>query len=139
MDTVTPEIRSTVMARVKSQRNRSTEWRLRSALVRAGICGWTLHSDLPGKPDFIFETERLIIFVDGCFWHGCPKCKRMPSSNTDYWSVKIARNRKRDRVTTALLRRDGWTVLRFWEHQLINMEPILGRISAAINPSRSIK
>lgn len=134
MDSVTPEIRSRVMARVKSQRNRSTEWRLRSALVRAGICGWTLLSDLPGKPDFVFTAERLVIFVDGCFWHGCPRCKRTPGSNTDYWSVKIARNRKRDRATTTRLRSEGWMVMRLWEHQLHDMSTIIDRISDVVCP-----
>lgn len=73
MDTVSPEIRSRVMAKVRSHRNRSTEWRLRSALVRVGIRGWTLNmADLIGKPDFVFPIQRLVMFVDGCFWHGWP-------------------------------------------------------------------
>jgi DNA mismatch endonuclease (patch repair protein) len=107
------------MARVKSQRNRSTEWRLRASLIRAGIRGWQLNpADIPGKPDFAFRAERVLVFVDGCFWHGCPKCKRTPSSNTEYWSAKIERNRRRDRRNTSALRKDGWNVLRVWEHDL---------------------
>src|ERR1035438_2640571 len=118
MDSIPPEIRSRVMAQVRSQRNRSTEWRLRSALVRAGIRGWTLNAaDVTGRPDFVFPTQRLAVFVDGCFWHGCPKCKRVPSSNTSYWDRKIERNRSRDRAVNATLRRDGWRLLRIWEHQ----------------------
>jgi DNA mismatch endonuclease (patch repair protein) len=133
MDTVPPEIRSRVMAQVRSQRNRSTEWRLRAYLIRAGIRGWKLNSsDIRGKPDFVFLEERLLLFVDGCYWHGCPKCYRRPSSNTEYWDAKVARNRTRDLKTTAELKRDGWRVLRIWEHQLSAMEAVVGRIRAAL-------
>ena len=133
MDTVSPEIRSRVMAQVRSQRNRSTEWRVRAWLIRAGIRGWKLNaSGIRGKPDFVFLEERLLLFVDGCYWHGCPKCYRRPSSNTEYWDAKVARNRSRDVKTTAELKRDGWRVMRIWEHQLSAMEVILGRIGAAL-------
>jgi DNA mismatch endonuclease (patch repair protein) len=129
MDTVAPETRSRVMAKVRSQRNRSTEWRLRSALARAGIRGWTLNrSDLPGRHDFVFRAHHLAVFVDGCFWHGCPACKRTPSSNVEYWTQKIERNRKRDKTVCASLRRDGWRVLRIWEHRLGHMDSVVARI-----------
>src|ERR1035437_146867 len=129
MDSDTPETRSRVMAQVRSKRNRSTEWRLRAALVRAGIRGWTLNAaDLTGKPDFVFPLQRLVVFVDGCFWHGCPKCYRRPSSHTDYWDAKAARNRARDVKITARLKQDGWRVLRIWEHQLSTMDSVVGRI-----------
>lgn len=133
MDTVSPEVRSRVMARVRSQRNRSTEWRLRAYLIRAGIRGWKLNSsDIRGKPDFVFLEERLLLFVDGCHWHGCPKCYRRPSSNTEYWDAKVARNRSRDLKTTAELKKGGWQVLRIWEHELCAMEAVAGRIRAAL-------
>jgi DNA mismatch endonuclease (patch repair protein) len=133
MDTVSPAIRSRVMAQVRSQRNRSTEWRLRAHLIRAGIHGWKLNSlDIPGKPDFAFSEKRLLLFVDGCYWHGCPKCYRRPSSNTKYWDAKVARNRSRDAKTTSQLRMDGWQVLRIWEHQLSAMDSVLRRIAARL-------
>lgn len=133
MDTVSPETRSRVMARVRSQRNRSTEWRLRACLIRAGIRGWKLNPpDIQGKPDFAFREQRLLLFVDGCYWHGCPKCYRRPSSNTDYWDAKVARNRSRDAKTTAQLRRDGWRVMRIWEHQLSAMDSVLRQVKAAL-------
>ena len=133
MDSVTPETRSRVMAQVRSKRNRSTEWRLRAALVRAGIRGWTLNAaDLTGKPDFVFPLQRLVVFVDGCFWHGCPKCYRRPSSHTDYWDAKAARNRARDVKITARLKQDGWRVLRIWEHQLSTMDSVVGRIRSVV-------
>jgi DNA mismatch endonuclease, patch repair protein len=121
------------MAQVRSQRNRSTEWRLRAALIRSGVRGWKLNSpDIHGKPDFIFEEQRLALFVDGCYWHGCPKCYRRPSSNTAYWDAKVARNRSRDAKITALLRREGWRVMRIWEHQLSAMNVVLRKIDKAL-------
>lgn len=133
MDTVSPEIRSVVMAQVRSQRNRSTEWRLRAYLVRAGVRGWRLTPhDIRGKPDLAFQDQRLLLFVDGCYWHGCPKCYRRPSSHTDYWDAKVRGNRARDRKTAAQLKRDGWRVLRIWEHQLSTSERVLAKIKAAL-------
>jgi DNA mismatch endonuclease, patch repair protein len=119
MDNVSRRVRSRTMAAVKSTGNRSTEVVLRARLVRAALRCWRLHArDIPGCPDFAFDDARLAVFVDGCFWHGCPSCHRAPSSNQDYWTQKVARNRARDRRTTRLLRRDGWTVLRVWECEL---------------------
>jgi DNA mismatch endonuclease, patch repair protein len=134
VDSVSVEIRSKVMARVRSKRNRSTEWRLRLALVRAGIRGWKMNSsDLIGKPDFVFPIQRLAIFVDGCFWHGCPKCKRIPGSNVSYWNPKIERNRIRDRRVSKTLRNDAWRVARVWEHQLGQMAAVVGRIRTLLD------
>ena len=129
MDSVTPETRSRVMARVRSRGNRSTEWRLRAALVQAGIRGWTLDpSGLPGKPDFVFHENSLASFVDGCFWHGCPKCFRRPSSNTVYWDAKIGKNRARDSLMNRKLRSAGWKVLRIPEHQLADLASVIRKI-----------
>ena len=140
MDTVSPEVRSRVMARVRSQRNRSTEWRLRASLVRAGVRGWKLSPNgILGKPDFAFRKQRLLLFVDGCYWHGCSKCYRRPSSHEEYWDRKVARNRERDRRTTAQLKQDGWRVLRIWEHQLGAMDAVLRGITLALKSSRSKK
>lgn len=133
MDTISPAIRSRVMARVRSRGNRSTEWRLRACLIQAGVRGWKLNPpDMFGKPDFAFQKQRLLLFVDGCYWHGCPRCYRRPSSNTDYWDAKIRRTRARDRRTTRRLKRDGWRVLRIWEHQLSATNAVLVRIKAVI-------
>lgn len=136
MDSVSPETRSRVMAQVKSKRNRSTERRVRALLIRNGFRGWQLNpNDLPGAPDFVFRAKRLVIFTDGCFWHGCPRCKKVPTSNRDYWDQKIARNRERDRDNTARLRHHGWTVLRFWEHELRSLKRVEQRIQKAISTS----
>jgi DNA mismatch endonuclease (patch repair protein) len=115
-DTLT---RSRTMAAVRSKGNRSTEWRLRPYLIQAGLRGWKVQAiNLPGKPDFIFLKERVAIFVDGCFWHGCPSCFRMPHSNKKYWQDKISKNMKRDKRNIRKLRALNWKVIRLREHQL---------------------
>jgi DNA mismatch endonuclease (patch repair protein) len=70
------------------------------------------------RPDFVFRTRRVAVFVDGCFWHGCPRHYRRPGSRRAFWDAKIARNRQRDREVSRALRRAEWTVLRVWEHEL---------------------
>lgn len=123
-DHVSPETRSAIMRAVKSKGMRSTEKRLRAVMAASGLRGWRMHADeLPGKPDFIFLEQRLAIFVDGCFWHGCPKCYRRPHSHQDYWDTKVRNNMTRDRRNRRLLRRLGWRVLQIWEHE-INASPL---------------
>lgn len=113
------EARARIMRAVRGRNNRSTEGQLRMALVRAGVGGWTLHARaVIGRPDFLFAQEHLVIFADGCFWHGCPRCGHLPKTNASYWRMKIALNRKRDSETTQRLQADGYRVLRLWEHQI---------------------
>lgn len=111
------ETRSKNMAAIRSQ-NTGIEIQLRKALWAAGIRGYRLHYQLPGKPDIVFLRSRFVIFVDGCFWHQCPKCFRMPKTRLDYWIPKIARNVARDAFINEILQREGWKVLRFWEHEI---------------------
>lgn len=114
-----PEVRSRVMAAVRSTGNKTTEVQLRLALVRAAICGWRMHNrDVPGRPDFFFAEKKLAVFVDGCFWHGCRKCGHVPRTRSGFWAAKIRRNRQRDRQIDAALRAAGITPVRVWEHQL---------------------
>lgn len=81
--------------------------------------GWTLRpAHLEGKPDFVFESARVAVFVDGAFWHGAPGFSRFPKSRTHYWKPKIERNRQRDLEVTRRLRAKGWAVLRFWDYEL---------------------
>jgi DNA mismatch endonuclease (patch repair protein) len=111
--------RSQMMAAVRGKRNKTTERRLRMALARACVTGWTLTpKGVPGNPDFFFQRERVAVFVDGCFWHGCARCGHTPSTNTAFWAAKIVRNRERDEATTEKLSGSGIYVLRFWEHEL---------------------
>jgi DNA mismatch endonuclease (patch repair protein) len=115
----TSPARSAAMAQVRSKGNRTTERRFRMALVRAGVCGWRLHpNDLPGKPDFIFPDSKVIVFVDGCFWHGCAKCGHIPKSNSEFWRRKLKSTMSRDAARTRALRARGFTVVRIWEHEL---------------------
>lgn len=133
-DHVSSETRSRVMRAVKSKGARSTERRLRALLVRLGYKGWHMHAkSLPGKPDFYFPQHKLAIFVDGCFWHGCPLHYRRPASSQNYWDAKVRRNVKRDRANRRALRQDGWGVLRIWEHELSgNMRRVNMKIEAAL-------
>jgi len=117
------------MSAVRSQGNKTTERRLRSALVRAGVSGWRVNpAGLTGNPDFYFPRFKVALFVDGCFWHGCPKCGHVPAVNNAYWATKLRRNMERDASKAELLRGQGIKVLRFWEHQVQN--DIVGCLSA---------
>src|SRR5690348_2176366 len=91
------EIDQKRMRAVKSKGNRSTELLFRLTLMRAGIKGWKLNpKEVPGKPDFYFPAEKVAVFTDGCFWHGCPRCGHVPEANSSFWAAKIERNRQRD-------------------------------------------
>lgn len=127
-------IRSAAMSAVRSRGNKTTERRLRLALVRAGIAGWTLRpSGLAGSPDFMFAEAKVLVFVDGCFWHGCPKCGHFPSTRARFWRAKIERNRERDQQTITRLEAAGFRVVRFWEHQLQqDLARCLDQLRAAI-------
>ncbi|MFM9081137.1 MAG: very short patch repair endonuclease, partial [Opitutaceae bacterium] len=108
--------RSEVMARIRGRGNRSTEGRMAKLFRVHGFTGWRRQRPLPGRPDFVCPARRLAVFVDGCFWHGCPRHGTMPKGNRSFWRAKITRNRERDREVGAELRRLGWKVLRVWEH-----------------------
>jgi DNA mismatch endonuclease, patch repair protein len=115
----TPETRRRNMRAIKSRRNKTTERRLRAFIVASGISGWRMHgSGLPGCPDFFFETKKIAIFVDGCFWHSCPKCGHTPKANRSYWSEKLARNKRRDAKVNWALRSRAIRVIRLWECDL---------------------
>lgn len=106
------------MANVKSHGNLSTEMRFIEILAKNQLKGWRRKYPLLGNPDFVFPVQRIAVFVDGCFWHGCPSHCRIPSTNTEYWVKKIAKNKLRDKETTAQLKLRNWIVIRFWEHEL---------------------
>jgi DNA mismatch endonuclease (patch repair protein) len=73
---------------------------------------------LTGKPDFVFSKLKLAVFVDGCFWHGCPKHATWPKTRAAFWLAKIRGNQARDRRVNYALRKRGWKVVRLWEHEL---------------------
>ena len=141
--------RSEVMSRIRSRGNRDTElvlvhllrahkisgWR-RHSLVRVASGKWqvtrkarasvlspvTRHLSLTVRPDFVFLKSRTAIFVDGCFWHGCPRHATWPANRAAWWRRKIEGNQARDRLVTRALRRAGWKVVRIWEHQLQSLK-----------------
>ena len=92
---------------------------LRREIRRHGKGGYRIHpKGVVGSPDIAFLRQRVAIFVDGCFWHRCPKCYRSPTSNVEFWSSKAVRNVERDRRVDSSLAAAGWTVLRVWEHEI---------------------
>lgn len=116
---------SSLAARKTMQANRGRDTKAEIA-VRRFVHAQGLRYRVNAKPeadirrtaDLLFTRARVAVFIDGCFWHGCPEHFSMPATNTDFWSVKIDGNRQRDRETTAMLEARGWTVLRFWEHEI---------------------
>ncbi|SES93262.1 DNA mismatch endonuclease Vsr [Stigmatella erecta] len=109
---------SRIMRAVPSK-NTTPEMVLRKALWSAGIRGYRLHTKVvPGNPDVLFPVERVAVFVDGCFWHGCLDCHHTPKSHTEYWTMKVQRNRERDAHINAECERKGWRVVRLWEHEV---------------------
>jgi len=119
-DVFSPEKRSAVMSRIRASGNRDTELRMISLFRANGVTGWRRQTRLFGKPDFAFPAERIAVFVDGCFWHGCPRPKHapMPKNRAEWWAAKLGRNAERDRLVTRTLRKKGWNVIRVWECDL---------------------
>lgn len=117
VDVFTETKRSEVMSRIRSK-NTKLELSFRKTLWSKGF-RYRIHSkNLPGKPDIVFATAKIAVFIDGCFWHGCPRCFHMPQSNREYWRRKIQYNTHRDKLNHKALRIGGWRVVRFWEHEL---------------------
>lgn len=116
-DVMTPEQRSRNMSRIRG-RDTGPEIRLRKRLWKQGYRYRINHPALPGKPDLAFMGSRLAVFVDGCFWHGCPLHCTQPKTNAEFWRRKIKRNIQRDREVDAQLAALGWRVLRIWEHEV---------------------
>jgi DNA mismatch endonuclease, patch repair protein len=128
-DTFSRQKRSQIMARIRSIGNTATELRFIQILRTNGIKGWRRHVNLPGHPDFVFRKARLVVFVDGDFWHGNPRRFRLPKSNCGYWAKKISSNRGRDRKVNRELRRRGWIVARFWQSSLKNERLVIRRLT----------
>jgi len=138
-DIFTRSKRSGLMSRIRSHGNAATELRFIHLLRDSGITRWRRRYPIYGKPDFVFLRVRLAVFVDGCFWHGCPRCYREPKSNRAFWRQKIMANRKRALVVNRALRKSGWRVLRVWQHELKrkNEARLLKRIYYAISKGSS--
>lgn len=112
-----PLTKSEQMARVRST-DTDAELRLRRAVWHKGLRFRVTCRRLPGSPDVVFTRWRLAIFVDGCFWHGCPIHYTSPKTNSTFWRQKKAQNRARDKRVDSELKELGWTILRVWEHEV---------------------
>lgn len=120
------------MARIRSKHTKP-EARLRRRLWARGH-RYRLHTKLPGTPDLTFPAARLALFVDGCFWHGCPSHCRRPASNSAYWNEKIDGNMTRDLIVISRLEALGWRTIRLWEHEISSdVEQAVQRVEAALN------
>jgi len=115
MDRISKERRSEVMSKIRS-RDTKPEVLLRRALWARGLRYRVCYG--PERIDIAFPSRKLAVFVDGCFWHGCPEHSHLPKSNEAYWLPKLKRNIERDRAKEARLRAEGWEVIRVWEHDV---------------------
>ncbi len=109
------------------RRDTGPELQLRRTLHRQGVRFRLHRSDLPGRPDIVLARLHLAVFVDGCFWHGCPVHAKAPKANAEFWAAKIAANRARDSRNDGLLVDLGWDVLHVWEHD--DLEAVARRLA----------
>jgi DNA mismatch endonuclease (patch repair protein) len=141
-----------MMSRIRGRGNRRTETDVIGLLRKSGIKGWRRHQTIrfgleayrkkrasdgtrfkaQVRPDFSFPKLKVALFIDGCFWHGCPKCYRRPKSRRRFWTMKVRRNKERDKFQTFALRRCGWYVVRILEHDLRRTEKCMTRIRRAL-------
>jgi DNA mismatch endonuclease (patch repair protein) len=145
MDIKDSAARSRNMAAIRS-RDTGPEMRLRSAVWQGGMRffttpGWQRLTGerLIGSPDLIFPAARVVLFVDGCFWHGCPNHYRVPDSRTKFWRDKLDKNRQRDTAVNCELTTCGWRVRRLWEHQLTvkRLPEAVRQVAATLQQARA--
>jgi DNA mismatch endonuclease (patch repair protein) len=129
-DVFTKEKRSQVMSRIKGKGNKDTELMMMQIMRNSHISGWRRNQAVFGKPDFVFPLQKVALFVDGCFWHGCPmpKHSNLPRNNQEFWEKKLLGNKIRDRLVNRSLRKLGWSVVRVWEHELKDPEKVAAKI-----------
>lgn len=119
------------MSNIKGK-DTSIEVALRSQLWCRGL-RFRNHYKIIGKPDVVFVSARVAVFIDGCFWHRCPAHFSQPKNNDAFWLKKIGRNVDRDALVTAELKTMGWKVLRYWEHELkANLDRVAGNIEKTV-------
>lgn len=131
-DTFSREQRSRIMSSIRSSGNAATEIRFIVIARKYKITGWRRGSKLSGRPDFVFPRERVVVFIDGDFWHGNPRNFRLPKSNIDYWTEKILSNKQRDQRINRELRSRGWKVLRIWQSSLKKECAVVARLRRAL-------
>ena|SRR5436309_14584228 len=131
-DIMTKAQRSRLMSRIRD-RDTKPELEIRRRLFSGGLKGYRLRPKLPGKPDIVFGKAKVAVFIDGCFWHGCPRCYTRPATRQRYWDNKLAKNMSRDRIIDASLKATGWKPLHFWEHEVRkNPESIVRRVRSSL-------
>lgn len=124
-DIFSSEKRSAVMKAVKSRNTKTTELKMIEIFKELHIIGWRRTYPLIGKPDFVFPKKRIVIYVDGCFWHG-HNCRNVtPSDNAEFWEAKRLYNKKHDEEVTQTLVQKNWTVIRIWECELKKKNRVL--------------
>jgi DNA mismatch endonuclease, patch repair protein len=129
VDRISEEKRSKIMSAIRSE-NTTPEIVLRKALWKRGF-RYRIHYGKE-KIDIAFPSKKVAVFVDGCFWHGCPLHSHLPKSHKDYWHPKLNKNIERDKAKNKRLADQGWKVLRFWEHELTDIEEVVEKIRQAI-------
>ncbi len=129
-DIFSSEKRSAVMKAVKSRNTKTTELKMIEIFKELHIIGWRRTYPLIGKPDFVFPKKRIVVFVDGCFWHGHDCRNVTPSDNAEFWEAKRLYNKKHDEEVTQTLVQKNWTVIRIWECELRkkNREALLDKL-----------
>ena len=127
--------RSWIMARIHSG-NTAPEKKVRAFLHTRGF-RFRLHSkNLPGKPDIILARFKTVIFVHGCFWHQCPRCKggRLTKSNLGYWEEKLKKNQERDKANVEKLEKLGWRVITIWACE-ISQDGLVANLLSKLSPA----
>lgn len=128
-DRVSAAMRSEIMRAVRSK-NTAPELLVRKLIFSLGYRYRIHRKDLPGTPDIVFPGRKKVVFVHGCFWHGhCCKKGRLPKSRTDYWEQKIRLNKRRDALVCKRLRSGGWSVLKIWQCQLVDIDTVTTRLT----------
>lgn len=127
---------SVLMSRTRLIGDRSIKERVKRALIGVGVRGWCVQPEIKGKPDIAFIAEKVAIFLNECFWHGCDEHYTIPKTRQMYWTRKIRDNRRRDEEAVAALIAEGWKVFRVWEHDLQDDTELKGialRVARAID------
>ena len=117
-DRVDPKTRSRIMSSIRST---GTKMELAAKPTLEALGFEYQPKDIFGKPDFAHREAMIVVFLDGCFWHGCPEHYSDPTSNLGFWAKKVTTNRERDKQVTQLLEGSGWRVIRRWEHDMANL------------------
>ena len=130
-DMVSMETRSRIMASIRGRDTRP-EIAVRRILWRHGLRYRTHDRTILGRPDISNKRKRLAIFVDGCFWHGCPKCYREPETNRNFWRSKVDGNRRRREIVRNGLKRQGFRVIEIWEHEVDCPSVVMKKVNAGI-------